>query len=242
MSVCETWVHRRHPLVKLVGLVAAMTTAFCGIRLAGTLGLVVVLLILLWQAGRAPWQLSGRWLLLLLVLSMVFMHALIFREGRPLIGPFTDQGLYQGLHIAARLVALILAGRLFALTTEPGDLAQLLIGLGLPYRWAYALITSLRLEPLFSQQAQVVYWAQLTRGVQYRRAPIWRRWFMFRRLLIPLLIYALRAARDLSGMMELRGFGRYRRRSSIYPIHFSIVDGVALVSCLLLCVFLALGI
>lgn len=242
LRVHKTWLQQRHPLVKLVGLVGTVAAALCGSSTAGVLLLVAMLVLLLWQVGHAPWRLSGRWLFLSLGLSMVVVHALILREGPALLGPFTRYGLYAGLRSAGRLVALILAGRLFALTTAPGDLAQVLIAMGLPYRWAFALITSLRLEPLFSQQARVVYWAQLTRGVQYRQGPIWRRWFMFRRLLIPLLVYAVRTARDLSGMMELRGFGRYRNRTSMHPIRFGTADGLAVAGWLLLCIALAIGI
>ncbi len=238
----KAWLQRRHPLVKLVGLLGTVMAALCGPSTAGVLLLVAVLMLLLWQSGHAPWRFSGRWLFLALAVSMVIIHALILREGPSLMGPFTWYGLNAGLQGAGRLIALIFAGRLFALTTDPGELAQVLIAVGLPYRWAFALITSLRLEPLFSQQARVVYWAQLTRGVQYRKGPIWRRWLMLRRLLFPLLVYAMRTARDLSGMMESRGFGRHRNRTSMVPIRFRTADGLALAGWILLCVALGVGI
>jgi energy-coupling factor transport system permease protein len=240
--VHKTWLQQRHPLVKVVGLMGAVMAALFGANAAGVLLLVAVLLLLLWQSGHPPWRMSGRGFFLALAVSMVLVHAIILREGSPLIGPFTWNGLSGGVRGAGRLIALILAGRLFALTTAPGELAQVLIAMGLPYRWAFALITSIRLEPLFSQQARIVYWAQLTRGVQYRQGPVWRRWFMFRRLLFPLLVYAVRTARDLSGMMESRGFGRHRNRSSMHPIRFGTVDGVALAGWILLCIVLVTAI
>ncbi|MHC4521772.1 MAG: energy-coupling factor transporter transmembrane component T, partial [Planctomycetota bacterium] len=124
----------------------------------------------------------------------------------------------------------------------PTDLGHGLIALGLPYRWAYALITALRLEPLFSQQARMVYWAQLTRGVRYDTGPLLRRWLMLRRLLLPLIVSSLRAAADVSGAMENRCFGMYKRRTSVRPIRFEVADALAIAGGLVFFVVLSVAI
>ena len=225
--MCETWLHRRHPFVKLMGMVLMVVAVFACSSAGAALGLLLILLILLISAGFPPWRMRGRWLLCALALSAVLIHFLL--------GGRSGDALDAGMKGAARLLVLVLAGRLFALTTDPGDFGQMLIGLGLPYRWAYALMMALRLEPLFAQQARLVYWAQLSRGVRYDQGPLWQRASQFRRLLVPLLVSALRSARDLAGSMEHRGFGRYRKRTCMNPLCWDRGDSLVLAGWLMLC-------
>lgn len=236
----DTWLHQRHPLVQMTTLIGAGATALLCTHVWGLVGMVVLHLMLLWVAGLAPWRLPGRWACLSLGFSLIAIHVLIVRSGPRVLGPITATGLHQGVIAAGRVVTLILAGRLFALTTNPANLAQVLIRLGLPYRWAYAGIAALRLEPLFSQEARALYWAQSVRGVRYRQGPLWRRWLMFRRLLMSLLVSALRTARDLSGVMENRCFGRYRKRTSLYILRFGMADALTLMAWLTLFIILVL--
>jgi len=190
--------------------------------------LVVAVMLMLWWARVPPWRIPGRRLYVLLAVALVAVHTLVFRPSQNILGPLTADGVCYGILTAARIIAIILASRFFVATTDPTDLGQGLIALGLPYRWAYALITALRLEPLFSQQARMVYWAQLTRGVRYDSGPFLRRWLMLRRLLLPLIVSSLRAASDISGAMENRCFGMYKWRTSMRPVQFAVTDAMAI--------------
>jgi len=222
--------HRLHPWAKMTWLVGATTGAVVYSSALAAVLLVAALLLVLALAGTPPWRLPGRRLCLMLTAALVAINMVIYQRGHGGLDPSWTEGLRHGLLAAARIVAVILASRLFVATTDPTDLGQGLIALGLPYRWAYALITALRLEPLFSQQTRIVYWAQLTRGVRYDSGPLLRRWLMLRRLLLPLIVSSLRAAADMSGAMENRCFGMYKHRTSARPIRFEIGDALAMVS------------
>ena len=225
----ESALHRLHPWVKMTWLVGVTAAAvLCSSVLAAAV-LIATLLLVLWLARIPPWRIPGRRLCVLLVVALLIINTLIFRRGQNLLGSFTAEGVRYGMLAAARVVAIILASRFFVATTDPTDLGQGLIALGLPYRWAYALITALRLEPLFSEQARTVYRAQLTRGVRYDSGPLLRRWLMLRRLLLPLIVSSLSAAADVSGAMENRCFGMYSRRTSLRPIRFQVADAIAMI-------------
>ncbi len=228
LTPTESILHRLHPWVKMTWLVGATTAAVVYSSALAAVVLVAALLLVLTLAGTPPWRLPGRRLCLMLAVALLVINTVIHRRGHGGLDPSWAEGLRHGLLAAARIIAVILASRLFVATTDPTDLGQGLIALGLPYRWAYALITALRLEPLFSQQTRIVYWAQLTRGVRYDSGPVLRRWLMLRRLLLPLIVSSLRAATDMSGAMENRCFGLYKRRTSARPIRFEIGDALAM--------------
>jgi energy-coupling factor transport system permease protein len=98
---------------------------------------------------------------------------------------------------------------------------------GLPYRYGFALITALRLVPTFEQEGQIVYSAQLARGVRYDvRSP--RRFLtLARQFVLPLLVSALGKVDALAVSMEGRCFGRYRARTFLREVRATWLDGVA---------------
>jgi len=227
-----TSLHRLHPLVKLIWLVGTTLTVFiCSHPLIGVL-IVIASLIGLWIAQRPPWRLGGRRLYLLLAVSLLTVNIWAFRQGDKIFGPITNVGLGRGVLAAGRILSVILVSQLFVITTDAASLGQSLIALGLPYRWSFALITALRLEPLFHYEANLIYWAQRVRGVRYDSGPLRRRWLMMSKLLLPLLVSILRTATTLSATMENRSFGLYRRRTSRRPLSFKTIDAVVLLSSL----------
>ena len=226
-TVGTSRLHRLHPLVKLVWLIGLTVAVF---RTPGatvpwlTVGGVMVLL---WCATVPPWKLPGLRLWLTLALVIVAAHVAFVREGRVVLGPVTAAGLEGGLRVAGRLLAVVRASHLFVKTTDPSSLAQTLMKAGLPVRWGFALVTALRLVPVFRVEAHHVYRAQLVRGMPYdARGPrTW--WLLLRRWLLPLLVSALRTAHALSLAMEGRGFGLHPRRTFRREVRLTCGDVVA---------------
>jgi energy-coupling factor transport system permease protein len=126
-----------------------------------------------------------------------------------------------------RLLAVILTSALFVVTTEPVTLACALRRVGLPCRWGFALVTALRLAPVFRVEAHHIYRAQLARGVAYDARGPRRCWLLLRHLSLPLLISALRTAHVLSLSMEGRAFGLYPQRTYSREVAFRGRDLVA---------------
>ena len=226
----ESPVHRLHPLAKLSWLVGATAAALLCSEPAVVIVLVVTAVAALWIARLPPWRLPGRRLYVLLALSLLIVNALLSDRGERLIGPVTTGGLARGSLAAGRIISVILFSQLFVATTDAASLGQALIAVRLPYRWAFALVTALRLAPLFRSEANTVYWAQRARGVRYDRGPVRRRWLMLRKLLLPLVVSSLRMAAALSATMENRCFGLHRRRTSLHPLPFTFADAVAMLA------------
>jgi energy-coupling factor transport system permease protein len=122
---------------------------------------------------------------------------------------------------------VVLLSTLFVITTEPFSLACALMRFGLPYRWGFALVTAMRLAPVFRLEAHQVYRAQLVRGVAYDRRGPRRWWLVIRHLTLPMFVSALRAAHGLALSMEGRAFGLHPRRTFMRQTPFALRDAVA---------------
>jgi energy-coupling factor transport system permease protein len=176
-------------------------------------------------------EVRGRRLFFTTTLGLIIVQLLFVKQGPVLlaIGPLalTWEGLKAGVYVAGRFLDVILLSYLFVFTTEPNDLAYGLMQVGLPYRYGFALVTALRLAPLFEQEGRTVYQAQLARGIAYDvRSP--RRFVtLARRFFLPLLVSALSKVDALAVSMEGRCFGKYPQRTFMREVRFSWRDGVA---------------
>jgi energy-coupling factor transport system permease protein len=223
--------HRLHPLVKMAWLLFGTVLVFA-VPNPWAVAVVVVLLLLAFPlAGVRLGQVRATRLFASTALLLGILQVLLVHEGTIVIkvGPVvvTTGGIAAGIYVAGRFLSVVLLSYLFVLTTEPNDLAYALMRAGLPYRYGFALITALRLVPTFEQEGQIVYNAQLARGVRYDvRSP--RRFLtLARQFFLPLLVSALSKVDALAVSMEGRCFGRYRVRTFLREVHATWLDAVA---------------
>jgi energy-coupling factor transport system permease protein len=210
--------HSLHPVVKLTWLVCLSVGVFLLSPPSLPALMAVGLVALLWSAKVPPWRIPGVRLWLMLVVAIFAVQAGFARGGEPVVGPVTTEGIAAGGRAAGRLLVVVLASTLFAITTEPFSLASALMHLGLPYRWGFALVTALRWAPRFRFEAHHVYRAQLARGVAYETFGPRRWWLILRHLCFPLLVSAMRAAHALSLSMEGRAFGLHPKRTHLHEV------------------------
>jgi len=220
-------VHRLHPFTKAASLLGMTGVLFLADTPVIPLVTVLGAFALLALSGASPWQVPGRRLWLPLAIAIFVAHVLAVQSGERLIGPLTDEGLNSGLRAVGRLLGIILLSVLFVLTTDPVALSCAMMRAGLPYRWGFALVTALRLLPIFRVEVHQIYRAQLIRGVAYDVVWPYRWWLLLRHLSLPLLVSALQTAHSLSLSMEGRGFGLYRCRTYVREVRATKADVVA---------------
>jgi len=236
-----SWLHGLHPLTKLAWLLI-ITVSSLAVHDPWYAGLVVAGLWLVARTARIrpATDLRG-WQLVVATAGTFFaLHVLFTRSGtivldlRPRAAFWiTHTGLERGLLVALRFVAVILASQLFVLSTDSSTLAYALMRAGLPYRYGFALVTAIRLAPLFELEANTVYQAQLARGVRYDGSVFRRIIEVLRQLLLPLLVGALRRADHLAVSMEGRQFGRYRDRTYLRQARVRRADIISWIAMLL---------
>jgi energy-coupling factor transport system permease protein len=228
----DSFLHRLHPLTKAAWLFFGTLFVFVVRSPWAVMGTVVLLLVGFPTAGVRLGRVRGTRLFASTALLLGLLQVLFAPEGAALvqIGPLiiTAGGVERGVYVAGRFLSVVLLSYLFVLTTEPNDLAYALMRATLPYRYGFALITALRLVPTFEQEGQIVYNAQLARGVQYDvRTP--RRFLtLARQFFLPLLVSALGKVDALAVSMEGRCFGKHSKRTFLREVRLGRLDGVAI--------------
>jgi energy-coupling factor transport system permease protein len=226
-----SFLHRLHPLSKTAWLLFGTVFVFAVRSPWAVGGAVGLLLVAFPAAGMRLGRVHGTRLFATTALLLGLLQILFLKEGTALfsIGPLaiTAGGVEAGIYVAGRFLSVVLLSYLFVLTTEPNDLAYALMRAGLPYRYGFALVTALRLVPTFEAEGQIVYNAQLARGLEYDvRSP--RRFLtLARQFVLPLLVSALGKVDALAVSMEGRCFGKYPTRTFLRQPRTTWRDGVA---------------
>jgi len=225
------FLHRLHPLAKAAWLIGGTVLLFAIPSPWLAAGALILLLVGAASAGLRFGRLRGTRLFISTALVLGLLQVIFVREGQTLLSigrlVITAAGVRAGIYVSGRFLSVILLSYLFVLTTDPNDLAYALMQVGLPYRYGYALITALRLVPVFEQEGQIVYSAQLARGVQYdirsprRLLPLARQFFL------PLLVSALGKVDVLAVSMEGRCFGKYPQRTFLRGVRATWRDALA---------------
>jgi energy-coupling factor transport system permease protein len=241
----EAGLHAATPtanLVLLAGLVGVvLASPSVAVRL-GALG--AVLLFAGWSGVPVGAFLRGLRFVLVFAVVLFVAQALSIREGTPLIEGvprFTDVGLLAGAGMALRFLVVLSSSLLFVHVVDPDRLAGALIRCGIPYRYGYLLILSLRFVPFFRHELRVVREAQRVRGLRpsvrslrgIRRA--------IRYTFVPVLVSGLMRVDSIALSMKGRCFGLYRRRTAPRRERLRAADGIALGSVALLAVLAVLA-
>ena len=223
-------------LAALVGVVLASPSV--AVRL-GALGSVLVLAG--WSGVPAGSFLRSIRFVLVFAAVLLIAQAVSIREGVPLIEGFvriTDVGLLAGAGMALRFLVILSSSFLFARVTDPDRLAGMLIRCGIPYRYGYLLILSLRFVPFFRRELRVVREAQQVRGLRPSIRSLRGIRLAVRYTFVPVLVSGLMRVDSIALSMKGRCFGLYRRRTAPHRERLRSADGVAM-ACIGLLVALA---
>src|ERR687893_1634720 len=112
-------------------------------------GLVVLAVVLLFgYLAKSLINLKRIWFILLMIAVMSVIMWTIFASGEtPLFWFVEREALLYGMGVALRIDITVIAGMIFLSTTRNEEIANGLVKLGIPYRFAFAISTALRLVP-----------------------------------------------------------------------------------------------
>ncbi len=146
-----------------------------------------------------------------------------------------EQLLYQ-LNIVLKYICSIPIVLLFVSTTNPSEFAASLNKIGVNYKIAYSVSLALRYIPDIQREYTDISLSMQARGLEMsaKRLGLIKRLKMAATLIIPLIISSINRIEIISNAMELRGFGKnkkrtwYRSRSFKFPDYLSITVCVVL--------------
>ncbi|MGT2833036.1 energy-coupling factor transporter transmembrane component T family protein [Streptococcus halotolerans] len=131
-------------------------------------------------------------------------------------GPYdvTLEELFYLFNVAVKYVSTLPLAVIFLLTTHPSQFASSLNQLGLPYRFAYAVSLTMRYIPDLQEDFGTIRKAQEARGLELsNKASLLSRIKGNIQMITPLIFSSLERIETISTAMELRRFGRYRKRT-----------------------------
>lgn len=138
-------------------------------------------------------------------------HVVAHLAGRYTI---TREQLFYQLNVTIKYFAIMPLALIFFVTTEPSEFAASLSGLGVSYKIAYAVALALRYIPSVRREYHEISQAQQARGIDLsRKASLPARVRGAMAILFPLIFTSLDRIETIANAMELRGFGKKKRRT-----------------------------
>jgi energy-coupling factor transport system permease protein len=131
-------------------------------------------------------------------------------------GRFTITGeeLFYLFNILLKYLMVVPAAILLIVTVHPSEFAASLNQIGVPPAAAFAVALTLRYIPDVQRDFETISQAQQARGVELsRKVSLPKRLRGAAAILLPLVISSIERIDVISRAMELRGFGKHRRRT-----------------------------
>ncbi len=152
-------------------------------------------------------------------------------------GPYdvTAEQLFYHFNVILKNACTIPIVLLFVCTTNPSEFAASLNRIGVSYRISYAVALALRYIPDIQREYRDISLAQQARGTEMsKKASLVSRLKAASSILIPLILSSMERIETISNAMELRGFGKGKKRTWYSGRKFSKADIGCMFACLAL--------
>ncbi|WP_029320696.1 energy-coupling factor transporter transmembrane component T family protein [Butyrivibrio sp. AE3004] len=185
--------------------------------------------------------------LVFLVLNTVLVYLFSPRHGCGVYGsttflfglsgyfaPTAEQLFFQ-LNYILKYFATIPFVLLFVCTTNPSEFAASLNKIGVPYSVAYSVALALRYIPDIQKQYHEISQASQARGIELsKKASLINRLKAASAILIPLVLSSMDRIEVIANAMELRCFGKNKKRTWYMEKKFRWADYLCILVCALL--------
>jgi energy-coupling factor transport system permease protein len=152
-------------------------------------------------------------------------------------GRFTltwEQVFYE-FNICLKYFSIIPPALLLMVTTHPSEFASSLNRIGVPYTAAYSVSLTLRYIPDIQRDFEAIYQSQQARGLELSgKAGFIKRAKRIIPILLPLILLSMDRIDIISRAMELRGFGKNKKRTWFSEKPFKKTDILYLVISIML--------
>ena len=160
-------------------------------------------------------------------------YTLLFKIAGPYV--ITAEQLFYHFNVIIKTISTIPIVLLFVCTTNPSEFAASLSKIGVSYRIGYAVALALRYIPDIQREYRDISLAQQARGTEMsKKASLVNRLKAASTILIPLILSSMERIETISNAMELRGFGKGKKRTWYSGRKFAVADIVSITVCILL--------
>ncbi|MCR5320081.1 MAG: energy-coupling factor transporter transmembrane protein EcfT [Lachnospiraceae bacterium] len=263
MTNLFNYIERKSPVHDLTGatkLVCLMLWSFAAMttydtRLLLTLSVGGILLFVVGKIRVKDVSFMLGFTLVFLVLNTILLYLFSPHHGTEVYGtctylwgtsgryaPTLEQAFFQFNYIL-KYFATIPIVLLFVTTTNPSEFAASLNKIGVSYSVAYSVALALRYIPDVQKQYHEISQASQARGIELsKKASLVQRLKSASAILVPLILTSMDRIEIISNAMELRGFGKNKKRTWYMARPFRVADYASMLVCaLLLCASLYLN-
>lgn len=224
----DTAVHRLDPRTKIFLMLGAFVLAFLFVNPLWGLGVLAVVLGF-GYAGQSLHNLKRIWFILFMIAVVTVILWSIFGSGETPLFLFVEwEALLYGMGTALRIDTTIIAGMIFLSTTRNEEIATGLVRLRVPYRFAFAVSTALRLAPTVIATTTTISQAQRSRGLDLESGSFVQRVRKFVPLLVPVFVSTIRSTNTFAMALESKGFGASAGRTFYLRLAMGRGDALAL--------------
>ena len=147
----------------------------------------------------------------------------------------TLQQLFYQFNVSLKYVIGFPIAILFISTPNPSEFASSLSQIGVPYRVSYSVSLALRYIPDIQQDYHEIAQSQEARGIALGKdVAFFERLKNSAKILLPLVLTSLNRIDDISNSMQLRSFGKYKKRTWFMKKKMTMADYGVILLCILI--------
>lgn len=224
----DTWIHRLSGVTKLIFFLlwtmASMLSYDTRVLLAMVFGSLII-----YKMSKIQWRQVGTvfmFILFFLIFNLLAIFVFSPYEGVNIYGSRTDivhmfgnyyltkEQLFYEFNVMIKYVTIVPAVFMFIITTNPSEFAASLNRIGVSYNVSYAVAITLRYIPDVQDDFTQIKHAQEVKGIEMSgKASLFGRIKNVASIIFPLIFTSMERIDVVSNAMELRGFGKHKKRT-----------------------------
>ncbi len=224
----NTPVHKLSGFTKLVFFIVWCMTSALTFE-TGILLLMLVMGLVIYKISDVKWKQVSTIFAAVMFFMVINLTCIFFfapYQGSAIYGTRTDivhmfgnysltrEQLFYEFNVFIKYFTVVPAVFIFLTTTDPSELASSLNGIGVPYSISYSLEIALRYIPDVQDEFRRIKNAQEARGIEMsNKGRLIDRIKNVATIIFPLLFSTMERIDVVSNAMELRGFGKKKKRS-----------------------------
>ena len=224
----DTWIHRLSGVTKLIFFLLWSITSMISYD-TRVLLVMLVLSLVIFAMSKTKWKQVGTvFSFIMFFLAINLLAIFFFSPGQgtkiygtetPLVHLFgaytlTMEQLFYEFNVMIKYLTVIPAVFMFIVTTNPSEFAASMNRVGISYKIGYSMAIALRYIPDVQDDFAKIKHAEEARGIEMsKKAKLMERIKNIAAIIFPLVFSSMDRIDVVSNAMELRGFGKHKKRT-----------------------------
>lgn len=224
----DTWIHQLSGVTKLIFFLLWSITSMISYDTRVLLVMLVCSLII-FIMSKTQWRQVGtvfKFIMLFLAINLLAIFIFSPHQGTKIYGTetvlvhlfgnysLTAEQIFYEFNVMIKYLTVIPAVFMFIVTTNPSEFAASMNKVGVNYKIGYSVAIALRYIPDVQDDFKKIKHAQEARGIEMsKKASLMERVKNMAAIIFPLIFSSMDRIDVVSNAMELRGFGKQKKRT-----------------------------